>query len=96
MFDWEKIRKRKGKNEIGVLFFAVFRVDTAQECALYFALVRLFGSILSLWYFDSGIVILLVSFSAALGRGDRNFEFWIFFIYNFLEPEVLKPSIFCT
>ena len=76
--------------------FSLFLGLTAQECALYFALVRLFGSILSLWYFDSDIVIFLVSFSAALGCGDRNFEFWIFFIYNFLEPEVLKPSIFCT
>ena len=61
--------------------FSLFLGLIAQECALYFALVRLFGSILSLWYFDSGIVILLVSFSAALGRGDRNFEFGILFIY---------------
>ena len=70
--------------------FSLFLGLTAQECALYFALVRLFGSIalvrlfgsiLSLWYFDSGIVILLVSFSAALGRGDRNFEFWIFYLF---------------
>ena len=34
VFDWEKIRKRKGKNEIGVLFFAVFRVDSTRMCTL--------------------------------------------------------------
>ena len=83
VFDWEKIRKRKGKNEIGVLFFAVFRVDSTRMCTLLCPSAAVWLNSISLVFWFWYCYIACFFFCRTWPRRSK---FWVWdFIYLFLK-----------